>query len=1399
MTSNNTTPESREEQVNKVKSNQQNLYTRLVQKFVGEKLKNKSERFPFAKKISQETSISPETLEEIKKFAGKNPEFDGLEINEQKIQIPALQREVGVYIKNIQKKNMQLREIFLREYTISPSQYDDILHPEIEALESEVELNNLLASSQARKKFLQKKNPKNTPVLRDIFAFLAGFNLEQKYNNLPEGKKEGFYMTVKKMQRAEKISAEDVWELFESWAFSPSEKQKLIENFIPSMSLKKAVDIWLFSADGAKSLKKKLLKKTIDDSLFSTESEFDFYVDQIDESDVFFSTVGVFERKEAQDKLIDTNFFVNDFIAEYNEMISQIQEKFEQKSVQTLPEMLEQLRNYSHISWLSLFGVGSTIIFHQKLQNANGIKEDVKIFAEISSISDKWYFTVLERGNGEYDNTIKKVSRLTYSDFLQYVTQGNGDTTPDSVEIISDAELKKRIVDKDIHDLNSTLQLTDKYQVQSSVTELRNRINTRKKELKEARGMSKEEIEQDPEIQELYRQIDAQNISLQSLDELNLTALKKRLSELDASGDAFGFEKGTTFELKSWKKTDAFTITDIDQVGQKITLIWIWEAQTISYAEFTQNFEKQNAKRSSNIKNFDSLFVQGDKAYRSWWDYELKDGKIQKKSLKWEYNFNFLVPPDGENPELIQIHEIQWDTVVVSFWEVKDEKEEKHDDHGHHHDDANPKIKKQKFVVENQKYTLTLGVLDSFIRKWSLWPRTTDDGKVRQEEAEAIPKNKKEWNFMSAFFKNMSIAEVMKGGEMFLEQFSKMLEEGQEHKAGHFAVHTLGRFLPRESLIDLQSRIEAHEKHEMDEHLDRLKGINSALSTEIIENWLLDPNCPEYKKEAGLMYMMEKYGALCAKWPLYKYKGKFFWYQALWGSVNPPDSNFVEVMESNRKLNLNVSEELLVYELIRRQTNPRTHGYNGVHRRSKLDKELKAMRGKGKEEEMDVGRKDGGNERDIMKRVGGWLSEMSSGNYPNAIGWLETAVNKWGPMHVMNKIPFVMMFSGMAYEFEQDLTDVLKNFPNNSRLLPMLRFISYQRDIDLVNDTIIEICKNLEKRGGEFSGILGRAQDIYSKQKDRTIEEWEKQETTKKFYDAHNGLWGKAITDALYMLNTGDSDDTLSKMIFFEKDNQEDENGKEIPGTGNEVFQRYYNLLHGYLRADGDFGKDEWLMSDAFAEKGTSGMDMYRAASQLFLMKMWSFAKGDSAQSMWSEIRKEFEAIPKRKYHQDPIKNKRMQEKILEENLRFLIAGIMTTNNDSRGLGYFNAPNSATNKLNNWWVYLNDFAILGANKDSLLAGKHSDLIQKFVKQIMESELTGRSFKRPVRLLPNGTYEILWEENKNSQPWIWDLIGNRVWKIMTDAKRGAQVEDIINTAKRGARNYTGYENVDDFVE
>jgi len=66
-------------------------------------------------------------------------------------------------------------------------------------------------------------------------------NIEKKLSQLEDHLEREFMDTVAKMQRREKLETSDFMVLFESNIFSVSEKQKLIESFMPSISLADAL------------------------------------------------------------------------------------------------------------------------------------------------------------------------------------------------------------------------------------------------------------------------------------------------------------------------------------------------------------------------------------------------------------------------------------------------------------------------------------------------------------------------------------------------------------------------------------------------------------------------------------------------------------------------------------------------------------------------------------------------------------------------------------------------------------------------------------------------------------------------------------------------------------------------------------------------------------------------------------------------------------------------------------------------------------------------------------------------------------------------------------------------------------------------------------------------------
>lgn len=1310
-----------------------NKRSKIIRSYIWKKLTDKSQRLAFAKKIKKLDTTPNEVIQEIQQLKDANPEFAGIDITKDTIAIVDIKRELWGYLSGISSKITTLRSIFLQEYDISSQDYTKYILWPLQDISSEQELQDLLDADTSRDTFLATIYKKNKPKRKLVSNILQELDIEKRFEWLPPHEQQEFSSVIHKFKTRQSIEVYDIMALFESSILTIQEKQRIIETFMPIISVEDALQLWIIDQKWVIDFKKKALESSIDVGVFSGV-DVENYIGSIDNKDMILSTQWLFASAKQQEKLFEQNFFFQKFKQDFDAMLKKIEEDLAKQSIQTVWEMQEILSSVNHVSGIEKFKPGSTIVVKQKQKDASGNTKVITLFAEVVSLASAGTFMLKDRGIDTYDNrsTTAKVERNTYSEFIDYVTKDN---IPESVEVLSPEELQHKIKMGEIQDENMNGEFEDRQEISSEIQDLTKKIEERKTELRKQK-IPKSQWDKDEELQKLYTTRDEKNTLRDNVEENNLQVLRNKINEVDIPGKEFGLENGTSFVTQAWKG-DIFSILDVDEMSQLITVKWLQDEETLSYAEFFRNFSEQKATRVSQVHTFSELFTKTDDAYKSWSDFELKSWKIRNKNTKQKIDYDYLVPDKGASTqELLKIHSIDDTMVTVSFWEAKSNNTK---------DTKGDKKEGEVFSVEKNTYTMSIGVLDYYIRENGLSFRSLKEWKVAEEEKQGIPKPESKFGFGNWFFQWMSMMTLIKSWKIGVEQITNILNEWDEEKANQFTLKVLGPLLGKDGKTDLMSRVEQTQKKNMDEMIDRLKWINSYPATKLIESWMLDPRVPQYKKEAGMFYMFEKYGALCAK-QLYKYQGQYFWYQKMGWRIG--DSNWVEVHEANnRDPQQNTTEEELVYKLMKKQTG--TWGYNGIQRRSKLDKELKALRGKGKEEEYDTGKKDGGNERDIKDRLDGALSEMSSGNYPNAFGWLETITDKWGTMEQMNMVPFVMMFSWMAYNFEKDILDKVKSFPWQSRMLMMLRMMSYKSDIDLVNNTIMEACSRLETRG--YSGIEKKARSIFDNRYSRSSES-QKQKKTIEFYKEY----GEVLTNVLYMLNTGKEEDIHNKMIFFEKD--------DTP-----VFSQYYDKMQWYLNADCDFGKDEWLMSDAFAEAGTSGLDVYRATKQVLeLRTWWAWAKHDAGPYMWREIRNEFEAIPKRKYDPDPVKNEKMQRKLLESNLRKFLSAIVSLNTDTRTTSSYNAPTWFFSRLNDWGVYFDDVINAGANADAIKWWEHWDLIDKFVDGIMNYSLKWISSERPTKSDGKWWYEYI-KENETTRDTntisVSDLIQWKTQKIV----------------------------------
>lgn len=1312
-----------------------NLYAQLIKKYVSKQLNQKDSRLTFVKDIDGASTLSSDRLDDIKSFAQSNNDFMWLEITADTISLASLKRESASFLAQVESKKAAIKAAFTSSYKMDSADYTKYLSWAIDNVSTESELSELLDSEKLRHELVLAHFPKGKIPNRNIFSgFLHNFNIESRLEKAPEHQQIAFAHVVEKVRTRNKLDISDAITIFEGDIFSPKEKQLIIESYIPTISIKDALDLEVINGKQAHAIKKKTLESALDMWILGGV-DVDNYVGEIQDSEVFISTEWLFASLSSQEKVLEKNIFYKKFVSDFNSLIEKIEQRLAQESIQSPDEMIQSLSWLDSVSGIENFKPGATIIIQQKQKDNAGNMSDVTYFAEIVSLANAGTFILKERGVNVYENAVEgKTSRQTYSQFVDYATKGKDIA---SIEVLSAEMLKHKIQTWEIQDSNANGRFEDRSSIAQDLKDIQKQIELREDELRK-KWIPKSDWDNDSQLSEL-KKIAEEKVKLRdSIEEKNKASLAAAIDDIDSDGKNFGLDAWTSF-VTDEKKGDVYSIQKIDEANQRVILTWLKGEEQPTFKDFIEAFKQKKAQRVSQLNSFDELFAQSDGIYKSWDGFAFENGKIRKKWSKTKVEFDFLAPPAGSDKEMLKIHSIDGNTVTMSFGKVNDIKKPSKTD--------KKKQEKvgEKFSIERDEYTVPVWVLDHYIRTNKLNPRSLEEGKVQEEEMNNIPKPESKFGFANWFFQGMSIAAVIKWWTTAIEQIKNSLNEGNEEKANAFALKAFGPFLGKNGKTDLQARLEQSQKKAMDEMIDRLKWINSWIATEMIERWLLDKRTPEYMKEAGMFYMFEKYGALCAK-QMYKYQGQYFWYQKMWGRIW--DSNWVEVHESNNKdPKQNTTEEQLVYMLMKKQTRP--GGYNGIQRRSKLDKELKAKRGQWKEEEWDTGLKDGGNERDVKDRLIGGLSEMSSWNYPNAMGWLQTVIDKGGTMKEMNMIPFVMMFSGMAYHFEKDLLDKIKNFSAESRMIMMTRFMSYPGDIDLVNNVIVEISKRLDNQP-KFSWIYQEALTIFNQSKDKGVKDKTKQENTIKFYEKY----GEELTKILYMLNTGDKDDVNNKMIFFEKDDCS-------------AFGQYYNLMEGYINADGDFWKTEWLMADSFAEKGTSGLDLYRASTHLLELRTWgTWAKHEAGPVMWKEIVHEFEAIPKRQYDSNPVKNRQMQEKLIEMNLRKLLSAITKLYTDTRMLSSYNAPTWHFKQLNRWGIYFDELIGAWADSWSIKEWWNSEIINKFVRQIMDHEITWRDYQRPTVADGKWGYEYVkpWEEQ--TILWVGDIIQWKTNRIMS---------------------------------
>ncbi len=1217
----------------------------------------------FMNKIWKAGSMNSWLKKEIKKYASGISEFESLELD--LIKYPDLLSKMTKETVILNNKRQELRKKILWNYDLSPAKYDQIVAIEIEKLEKQDLQDYIdsdsLQSSKLEEIFWKKIDKKN------ILEHLEKFNLAKKYPKLSSEDKDTVAQFLDKLEKGYKFSVTDIQGLFvNSWIFgtdifNDEEKVEFVNIFIPTITLEEALKLKLLSKSAAKEFKINAIAQWLqanDNPEPVDEIKVKRIVNSFSNKDFIVPTSELVKTWKQALKLVSSEWeSLQKAAKEFDRIISNVEESGK-KDVAWFKKELEKSKKLDSESLLKLRKWNVIALTQSVTKKWEYGKQDSNSsvrFLEIVDLDDKkGVIKFRSKWEEEYDEKLVwEVETLSYQKFAGLITKWgwvdnafwDSDTAMavTKIQVLTPTEMPTsdyKMDEEGYANINYDKIANDRDEYSKK---LRKKLESEKNSFWK-RKYSNNQI--DRLIQEdVWRQgFDTQ---IEEAKVFNKEALLKQINKVDEAGAKFWMEMWTTFQLgdsKDRKNYGIFTITWMSD-NEIVIKNFNWSEEKWSYQEFHKIFKEKKGKRTSKF-NWDFSELMGElqwdeKVWKSWWGFQFKHNAIKKKQGKEDLkiSYPFLAALPWESEEMIKINSIDGTRVNFSYWKLKSTKKEVKW--------QEDKVRHDEYTVYKWSQTVSLAFFHAYIVENKLVPRSL-------KEAEDISKKHSEWpewqhnSMMSKLFNNLSISEIVMWFKQWIESFEEYLKEWNAEHSALFAQSVFGKFLPADIKADLKSRVEQAQKKNEDAYLEKLKAVDSSIATLMIEKWLLNKDAPQYKKSAGVQFMLEKYGTLYAKKWLQKYKGTFLWYTALGWKVW--DKLYNQIKQEQEDSDENFNEEKLVYVLLVKQCKP--WWYNGIERRSRIHKDVKRIRATWKEEEIETGRTDSADERTIQWRIDWGINELEGWTYPNAIGWAENVIKKWWTMEEMTKIPFVMAFSGIAYDFDSlKISDALKGFQGQGLLIPLTRFMSYTSDLNILNDTILELSKRIEARtGSKYSGMWKAAQSIYDNMKKSWVSESKKIDDTIKFFDTY----GKVLTRSLFFLNdwNTDEDGYLNKLIFVEKDEHE-ENWQQK--EWNSTFKTYYNQFRELVNADADFTVKEW-MTDSFKHKWTSGMHVYKAAKNMEMGQSWGFRNHDVWAFMWEEIKEEFNAITKGKYSEYGETHRR---KILKDMLGQMMAALI--------------------------------------------------------------------------------------------------------------------------------------------
>lgn len=712
--------------------------------------------------------------------------------------------------------------------------------------------------------------------------------------------------------------------------------------------------------------------------------------------------------------------------------------------------------------------------------------------------------------------------------------------------------------------------------------------------------------------------------------------LKEAIANLDPAWEKFWLDRWTEIHCKLWND-DFFMVIDeheiredwsleftlkdyvcwVDVIIDAKNLVWMFEGRYVDARRNNMDITFRLPSKVTRVANFSwvsdviSSIAEDTKSWEWYspdWDMLKHPQYEKKKGYEWTQLFvsHLDVDSDNENDkwkkQAFQIHTFNTsnNTVVLSLADFKNWDPEKQDD-------KKKKTKPQdQFAIATSTLTMSLWAFREFVTKW--WYNPYEERRFT-EDVDERNLLQKTWSWVKWYFNNaVSINSLIWGFEQYFAVYEQRTKERTQRDSRAVA-QALGRITPNESIRETM-RVNAERDHKarVDELFNELKQSDAKDATEKIKKWE-KAWFQEAEREAALLFVV-KYWNLYPK-TLISEKWTLFWYKALWGKkwdkiYNDVYNACFDENDPTKAQKRNFTEEDLVF---RKLNHLCTRDKTLIN--SRFYKDFKNALNNWIESEVKDWLIQHGTAVNADEANDLIIWEMYSGNEAVWIWAFDVPFNKWWPLHVLEKWPFVYLASGLSKG--QDTWGLNKKGPVfwkiwEGKMVPTLAMAFTPWASKVYMDMLVDLSKDISRIyswNSNFSTIIWDTQELYSTRSQPQWNQKERLDVAKKYRDKY---W-EVIARATWFSNTKDDTYALTDKIILLRA-WEVESYKKYKGALSELFDEYW-----------DYAKWEDIMADWLAKKWTSWLSAKKFAKLLHIDQSWNFRHWTAADKAFEEYK----------------------------------------------------------------------------------------------------------------------------------------------------------------------------------